>query len=311
MSETREAPTSAWIDGKLYVTGGWGADGDPTGVTEVYDPAANAWTTVADNPKPHAGAGVAVLDGKLYVDRRLRNDTCGNTDVEVYDPAATAGRPAPTTRTATAWAAAAASPARSTAPAAPATTRPSAKTYSFDGTAWTPLADLPADDWGAAYSAANGQLVVSGGGSSDNTRRHQPGVGLRPGRPGRGRRCRTRTTRSTASAGRAGSTRSAARSADLDPAHAESEVLPGYDSCAAGAADVPWLSEDPAETDLAPGASVTVTVTMDPSTLAQPGTYKATICGRHRHAVPGRRGAGHVHGEPAEDVGQDHRGRHR
>ena len=32
MSVTREAPVSAWLGGKLYVTGGWGADADPTGV---------------------------------------------------------------------------------------------------------------------------------------------------------------------------------------------------------------------------------------------------------------------------------------
>ena len=32
-----------------------------------------------------------------------------------------------------------------------------------------------------------------------------------------------------------------------------SEVLPGYDQCGASA-DVPWLSEDPASFDVAPGA---------------------------------------------------------
>jgi hypothetical protein len=63
---------------------------------------------------------------------------------------------------------------------------------------------------------------------------------------------------------------------NLDPVHAESEVLPGYDDCGSGA-DVTWLSEDPTETDVAPGASMTVDVTLDSSVLTQPGTYQAAI----------------------------------
>jgi hypothetical protein len=55
-----------------------------------------------------------------------------------------------------------------------------------------------------------------------------------------------------------------------------SEVLPGYDQCGGGA-DVTWLSEDPTEFDVAPGATVTVTVTLDSSAVDQPGTYHAKL----------------------------------
>src|SRR6185437_5464376 len=55
------------------------------------------------------------------------------------------------------------------------------------------------------------------------------------------------------------------------------QLLPGYDQ--GGATDVSWLSEDPTELTLAPGASAAVTVTMngaDPA-ITQPGTYTAAL----------------------------------
>jgi len=50
MSGTREAPVSGWLNGKLYVTGGWGSDANPDAVTEVYDPAGGSWATVPTTP---------------------------------------------------------------------------------------------------------------------------------------------------------------------------------------------------------------------------------------------------------------------
>ena len=63
-----------------------------------------------------------------------------------------------------------------------------------------------------------------------------------------------------------------------------SEVLPGYDQCGGGA-DVPWLSEDPASFDVAPGQTVTVSVGMDSSQVDQPGTYDAKLGRRDGLAV--------------------------
>src|SRR5690606_26480965 len=41
----------------------------------------------------------------------------------------------------------------------------STHTYAYDpgSNTWTPRADLPIDLWGMGYTAANGQLLVSGG----------------------------------------------------------------------------------------------------------------------------------------------------
>ena len=56
----------------------------------------------------------------------------------------------------------------------------------------------------------------------------------------------------------------------------DSEMLPGFEDCGSSAADVEWMTVSPAVAMLAPGQSVTVTVTMDPN-VAQPGTYTAAV----------------------------------
>ena len=78
--------SEAWIKGKLYVAGGWDTNADPLASTEVYDPATDSWSTLADNPKPHAAAGTAVVDNKLCLVGGC-DASCGSTDVEIYDPA--------------------------------------------------------------------------------------------------------------------------------------------------------------------------------------------------------------------------------
>ena len=56
----------------------------------------------------------------------------------------------------------------------------------------------------------------------------------------------------------------------------DSEMLPGFEDCGSSAADVEWMSLNRTSASLAPGASVTVRVTMDPN-VAQPGTYTASV----------------------------------
>src|SRR5256885_7030411 len=46
---------SAFLYGKLYVAGGWGAGGAIVPRTEVYDPKTDTWLTAADLPRPVAG----------------------------------------------------------------------------------------------------------------------------------------------------------------------------------------------------------------------------------------------------------------
>ncbi|MGW3654878.1 Kelch repeat-containing protein [Streptomyces sp. NPDC005151] len=88
MSTVREKPTGGFVDGKLYVTGGWANSGDPIETTEVYDPQQDTWSEAAANPEPLAAAAPAVLDGRLYAIGGCDSSVCGQTTVRSYDPAA-------------------------------------------------------------------------------------------------------------------------------------------------------------------------------------------------------------------------------
>jgi N-acetylneuraminic acid mutarotase len=57
---------------KIYVMGGTTGDSNATssgitGITEVYDPATNTWTTKASMPTPRADLSAEVVDGKFYL----------------------------------------------------------------------------------------------------------------------------------------------------------------------------------------------------------------------------------------------------
>jgi N-acetylneuraminic acid mutarotase len=60
----------AVVDGKLYVMGGFGGPGGnlgPVARSDVYDPATNKWTQLADMPKRLSHAGVAADGHDIYV----------------------------------------------------------------------------------------------------------------------------------------------------------------------------------------------------------------------------------------------------
>src|SRR5258708_40246655 len=60
-------PAIGAINGKLYVAGGLDGNGALTNVVEVYDPAANNWTTLAHMPAAVTNAASVALNGQLYV----------------------------------------------------------------------------------------------------------------------------------------------------------------------------------------------------------------------------------------------------
>ena len=69
MTTARSEITSAVLDNKIYVIGGFENGRSTVSTVEVYDPIANTWTTVAPLPQPldHTAAAAASFDGKLYV----------------------------------------------------------------------------------------------------------------------------------------------------------------------------------------------------------------------------------------------------
>jgi hypothetical protein len=278
-AEAREAGSAGAIAGRLIYTGGWGPSGAPDGKTEIYDPSGNAWSAGAANPKPHAGAGTAVLDGKLYSVGGCSASACGSTDVQVYDAAADSWSSAAAYPEAQAWQSCGGIDGKLYCAGGTTDAGTTKHGYVYDPASdgWSPIADLPLDLWGSYYTAANGSLLVAGGVVNAGASITNQGFGYDP----------------TADAWTAlpNLSRALYRGAgalgfyavggspggQFVPPVNTVQLLPGYDQ--GGATDVSWLSADPTELTLAPGASNTVTVTLngaDP-TITQPGTYSAAV----------------------------------
>ena len=66
--EPRVEGHSAVIDGKIYIFGGFQTQNIvPTDQNEIYDPAANAWSTFEPLPVPNTHVGSAEADGKVWI----------------------------------------------------------------------------------------------------------------------------------------------------------------------------------------------------------------------------------------------------
>jgi len=124
MPTPRWVQTSAVVNGKIYVIGGY--TGDPAGIplstVEEYDPVTNTWTRRADMPTARCDfvGSSAVVDGKIYV---IGGDIWdGNwittSTVEAYNP---------------------------------------------ETDTWTRKADMPTARWGLATCAFNGKVYAIGG----------------------------------------------------------------------------------------------------------------------------------------------------
>ncbi|MGH3380784.1 MAG: carboxypeptidase regulatory-like domain-containing protein [Actinoallomurus sp.] len=276
LNTAREAPQATATGGKLYVTGGWGDSGDPVPATEIFDPSSGAWSAGADNPKPYAGSGAAALGGKIYVVGGC-TAACGTKDVQVYDPSADSWSSGPAYPENTAWLGCAGIDGKlyCAGGSASASTKHGYVLDPASGT-WAPIADLPIDLWAMGYSSANGKLIVSGGVTDGTSTLTNQGFAYSP-----------ETNSWTALPNSNNSLYRGASACGLYKiggslgqfnAVKSGEVLPGYDQCAS-TADVPWLSENPAEVTIQPGKSVKVTVTVDANVAAitQPGTYTAQI----------------------------------
>nr|WP_237555181.1 kelch repeat-containing protein [Streptomyces sp. SID4948] len=169
----RSTASGAFIDGKFYLTGGWGTDDRPVAETDVYDPATNRWTRLAPLPEPVAAAAATVLDGKLYLVGGCDAEQCGSVaDVQVYDPAAntwsrTASYPTPVDFAACGAISGKIYCAGGSDLAGVVETLTAAYVYDPATDGWSRIADLPEDAFGAAYTVANGKLLVQDGAVDD------------------------------------------------------------------------------------------------------------------------------------------------
>ncbi len=90
----RNHMAGAELGGKIYAIGGQkgGGQAESTGnqdVVERYDPATNAWTTVAPLPltRGHISSSVFILNGRIVVSGGVTNGDIPLADVTEYDPA--------------------------------------------------------------------------------------------------------------------------------------------------------------------------------------------------------------------------------
>ncbi|MGW1842855.1 carboxypeptidase regulatory-like domain-containing protein [Streptomyces sp. NPDC001966] len=277
LSVARDAPQAAAYGGKLYVFGGWGANGNPVAKTEIYDPLTGAWSTGADNPKPHAGAAVTVLGGKIYIVGGCAS-ACGTTDVQVYDPATNSWSSSKAYPESISWlgCGAIANKLYCAGGLSGSTTTEHAYSYDPSSGSWTPIADLPIDLWGMGYSAANGKLLVSGGVTNGSRTLTNKGSAYDPGS-----NTWTALPNSSRTFYRGGSAcgfHKIGGSTGSFVAFTTSELLPGFDQCA-DTTDVPWLSKDKTDVTLQPGESVDVTVSFNANLaeITQPGTFTAQL----------------------------------
>ncbi|MDX6353557.1 MAG: hypothetical protein QOF98_460, partial [Streptomyces sp.] len=261
---------------KFYAAGGWGATGATDAKLEIYDIATGTWSTGPSTPKPYAGSGSAVLDGKLYSVGGCTATTCGTTDVTVYDPSSSTWSSVAAYPEAVSWESCGGIAGKLYCSGGTTGTTTTKHAYVYDPAAdtWSPIADQPTDAWGAAYSAANGLLLVKGGAINagaaltNQTWAYQPNDNTWTALPN--------ANSSLYRGGGSTGFYSVGGLVGQTPAKT-SEVLPGYDQV--DAADVTWLSESTGTVTLAAGASTTLTVTLDASVpeITQPGVFTASL----------------------------------
>ena len=267
MTGIREKPVVAAIDGKLYVTGGWDANGTPDGTLEIYDPSGDSWTTGASIPTAFAASTGVNLDGLFYVIGGCDFE-CGFTNVQVYDPSgeswtSVADYPEPTS-----WLACGAIDGLIYCAGGVASGE-SDSTYVYDPGAdsWTPLAAMPQTQWAMGYVASDGLLYISGGVTDNFGTVTNEGFVYDPSQD-----LWTPIANSNNSVYRGGSAcgfyKVGGSIGGFSPV-ADSEVYPDLTNCGA-TKDVVWLSEDPIEGTIAPDTGVQVIdVTLDATAINQ------------------------------------------
>ncbi|MPY30201.1 galactose oxidase [Streptomyces adustus] len=277
-ADERDAPAKGFIGGKFYAVGGWRNDSTLDPKLEIYDPASDTWSTGAPTPKPYAGSGSAVVDGKLYVVGGCGKKNCLNTDVYAYDPAtdkwsAMAPYPIPIGWTACGEIADKLYCAGGETVNAGITKH--AYVYDPVTDSWSPIADMTLAVWGPNYAAANGRFIIVGGrtatGVTNKSYAYDPQSGTWTALPN----AASAIYRGGAAPGfySVGGMRT-----PFANFTAAVGVLPGYDQ-GDRTDDVTWLGLHGQRATLRPGASTTVTVSLDASVseVTQPGAYAAKL----------------------------------
>jgi N-acetylneuraminic acid mutarotase len=274
-----ESPGGAVLNGKMYVVGGWNSSGNASTGLYAYDPATGSWTQEANVPTALSAPSVTTLNGQLYVIGGCTTGNCAPTSNAVYsyDPGSNSWTQQANYPTPAAFAACAGISGQIVCAggtnADSNTSLKSTYIYNPGANTWTQGADMPYDDWAMAYSGSGGMLQVAGGVTANNATVTNQAAQYDPS-------SNTWTALPNANnaeyrgGGSCGLYKIGGSTGGFNP-QPFAEVLPGFNQC--GTEHVPWLSESTDQFTLNPGQSQTVGVTMDSSTLSQPGAYTAKL----------------------------------
>jgi len=286
LPQALESPVAAFVNGTMYVAGGWSAAGVAQSTAYAYHPTSNTWSQIASLPGPVVNASVAVLNGELYV--------IGGCAVDCSDSLSAVYRYSPAENT---WTTVAALPeqmswgacagidneivcAGGTYDDAAGHVHYLASTYIYNSAknAWAQAANMPYADGGMASSGANGQLQIVGGFTesgpaaftTNQAEQYDPVHNVWSALPG------AVYARDRSGGSGCGLFQIGGSGANGSPVPtASSQVLPGFDQC--GGDQVSWLSTGRHSVTLAPGESIRVPVTADASQVDAPGAYSAEL----------------------------------
>jgi N-acetylneuraminic acid mutarotase len=173
MPTPRGALAAAAIDGRIHAVGGVGGAGrigrrGNTGAHEVYDPAADKWSTRAALPTPRDHLAVAAAGGRLYaIGGRIDGDYGRNLAAnETYDPATDRWQPRAPLPTARSGIAASVLSGRIVVVGgeAPAGTFNQVEAYDPASDGWSAYARMPTARHGLGSVAVGGKMYVISGG---------------------------------------------------------------------------------------------------------------------------------------------------
>lgn len=285
LPEAREAPTGAFVNGRLLVVGGWNTTSTPTtsttSTTYSYDPGSNRWSRKADLPITMSGGAAASVNGKLYVVGGCTTEECipASKGTFRYDPGADtwtklADYPEGVAFLACAPAGDGVVCAGGADPSAGHSGEPTNATYRYfpDSNTWVRMADMPYYVWGMAYAGVGGKLQIVGGvvtgAVTNRASEFDPSTGVWSALPN----ANNAQYRGGAACGlyQVGGSVYSFNATPL------AQQLTGYDYCVHGS-DVPWLSLDRTQVDVPARSSVTVTVEADASAVSGLGEYDARL----------------------------------
>jgi N-acetylneuraminic acid mutarotase len=266
------AASAGFIGNTLYVAGGWDNFGNPSTTLYAYNLSTNTWSQAASLPTAVAAAGSAVVSGKLYIVGGVTGTSGTTADaVYSYDPGNNSWSQQPNYPAAMAFPSCGGVDATVVCAGGSGASN-STYAYTPGAASWVQKANMPDDAWGAATATANGKLEVMGGAinnGADVTNQafaYVPSSNTWSAMPD--------SNNATYRGGAACGIYKVGGSIGGFTPVPFTENLPGYDQCDG---TVAWMSLNKTQFTVAPGNTVTVTVTADSSVVSQPGSYAAQV----------------------------------